>query len=67
MKFLENAFNRIVKHWQSSLIGVIIAVLTVILYKKDIDVTQWCLAIGTVITLYKVFLDKDPDKTANKP
>lgn len=66
MKFIENVFNRLAKHWQSTLIGVLILVLTFMLFKKDIDVTNWCVAIGTVVALYKMFVEKDPDKTANK-
>lgn len=67
MKFIQNAFDRITKHWQSSLIGVIVGVLTFMLYKRDISVTEWGMAIGSVLTLKGIFINKDPDKTANKP
>lgn len=66
MKFLKDAFDRIAKHWQSSIIGVLILGLSYMLLRKDIDVTSWCLAMGTVVGLYKMFVEKDPDKTANK-
>lgn len=67
MKFLANLINRIVLHWQSSLIGCIIGVLTYMLWHKDLTVTEWGVAIGTVITLKGILINKDPDKIENKP
>lgn len=66
MKFLQNLINRIFNHWQSTLIGLIIGVLTFMLYKKDISITDWCLAIGGIVTLKGILISKDPDKTENK-
>lgn len=67
MKFLQNLVNRIFNHWQSTLLGLIIAALTFMLWKKDIDVVQWGLAIGSISALKGVLLNKDPDKIENKP
>ena len=66
MKFLQNLVNRIFNHWQSSLIGLIVGVLTWMLYHKEMSVIEWGTAIGTVLTLKGILINKDPDKTANK-
>lgn len=67
MKLINNLINRVFNHWQSSLIGVIVGVLTWMLYHRDITVAEWATAIGTVLTLKGILMNKDPDKVVNKP
>jgi len=66
MRFIRNTITRLIKHWQSSLVAVMIGVLTYELHNKDITVTEWGVAIGTVLTVWGA-ISKDPDKTQNKP
>lgn len=67
MKFLQNAIDRIFNHWQSTLFGLGYAVLTYMLWHKDITMAEWAAGMGTLLTVKGVFINKDPDKTANKP
>lgn len=65
MKFIQNLINRLFNSWQTTLIGIMICVLTVMLWKKEINMSEWAVGIGTVLTVWAAMM-KDPDKTANK-
>lgn len=66
MKFLQNLINRVFNHWQSTFIGLLIVVFTYMLWHKNINVTEWGIAIGIIVGLKNVFVNKDPDKTQSK-
>lgn len=55
----------IFKHWQSSMIGVLILALTLMLWFKRVNATEWGSAMGVILTLAAFFM-KDPNKTQSK-
>ena len=67
MKFIQNAIDRIFNHWQSSLFGISYGVVTWLFFKHEINTQEWMAAMGTLLTVKGIFVNKDPDKTANKP
>lgn len=67
MKLIQNAINRIFNHWQSSLFGVSYAVVTWLYFHKDINTQEWIMAMGSLLATKGILVNKDPDKTANKP
>jgi hypothetical protein len=66
-KFFENLKLRIVRHWQTTLKGIIYAVLLVMYWQGKIDTTEWITATGAILTLNSIFLQKDADKVETKP
>lgn len=65
-KFLIDVYQRIFAHWQTTLIGAIVCVITYMYFIGKIDTSEWIVAIGGVATLAALFM-KDPDKVQNKP
>lgn len=55
----------IFKHWQSSVGGLLVGVLTLMYYLGKINTTDWVLAIGTIGTIIGL-ISKDPNKTQSK-
>jgi hypothetical protein len=55
----------IFKHWQTSLIGLLILVMTLMLWLQRITVTEWATAIGVILTLWAT-VSKDANKTQSK-
>jgi len=57
MKVIKN----IITHWKTSVAGLVIGMLTLMLWKKSITVTEWAEGLGVVVTLIGI-LAKDWDK-----
>jgi hypothetical protein len=55
----------IFKHWQTSLIGLLILVMTLMLWLQRINITEWATAIGVILTLWAA-VSKDANKTQSK-
>lgn len=53
------------KHWQTTLIGVLIAVVTTMLWLQRINVTEWATASGVILTIWAA-VSKDANKTMSK-
>ena len=58
--------SRILTHWQTTAKGIIYGVLTLMFYQGKMTATEWIAAVGSILTLNSIFIQKDPGKTANK-
>lgn len=67
MKFLQNAINRIFNHWQTTLFGLSYAIIFYMMVRDKISHEQAIGMLTTVLAFKAIFVNKDPDKTANKP
>lgn len=67
MKFLENVLNRIITHWQSSLIGIGYLLILIGVFTKHVTVAEALMLLTAVLGFKGVFMNKDPDKTQTKP
>jgi uncharacterized membrane protein len=65
-KLISNVKKRVLKHWQTTVKGLLYGAFTVMFLKHELTVTEWIAAIGGILTFNSIFLQKDPDKTANK-
>lgn len=65
-KLMDNIQKRILKHWQTTLKGLVYGVVTFMYFEGKITTTEWITAVGSILTINSIFLQKDPDKTANK-
>jgi hypothetical protein len=63
---IEIIKSRILKHWQTTLKGIVYAVLTLMFYEGKMNATEWIASIGSILSINAIFLQKDPGKTANK-
>jgi hypothetical protein len=57
--------STVVKHWKSTVTGLLVGVITLMYYLEKIDTQEWIIAIGGIATIAAMF-SKDPDKTASK-
>lgn len=53
------------KHWQSSVVGLLIIGIGLMFFTKHIDTQEFGMAITTVLGLAAFFM-KDPNKTQSK-
>lgn len=67
MKFLQNAINRIFNHWQSTLFGMSYAFVFFLVYQHKISHEGAISLLAAILGFKGIFVNKDPDKTANKP
>lgn len=58
--------SRVLKHWQTTLKGIIYGVLTLMFYEGKMNATEWIAAVGSILTINSIFLQKDHGKMANK-
>jgi hypothetical protein len=65
-RFLEIVKSRTLKHWQTSLKGLVYGVLTWMLVQRHITVTEWIAGVGSILSINAIFLQKDSGKVANK-
>jgi hypothetical protein len=54
--------KRVLKHWKTSVAGVLVGGLTIMLYTGKIGVTEWAEGLGVVATIIGL-LAKDWDKS----
>lgn len=66
-KFFENVKARIVRHWITTVKGVIYGVLLFMYYEGKLTTSEWITATGAILTLNSIFLQKDSDKVETKP
>lgn len=66
-KLLTNLRKRTLQHWQTTLKGIVYGLVTFMYFEGKITTPEWISAVGSILTVNAIFLQKDPDKTANKP
>lgn len=54
------------KHYQTTIGGLIVLAMTVMLWLGKITMTEWALGFGTVAGIAGLVM-KDPNKTVSKP
>jgi hypothetical protein len=62
---MNKYLSTIVKHWKSTITGLLIGTITLMYYLEKIDTQEWIIAIGGIATIAGM-VSKDPDKTASK-
>lgn len=67
MKLLTDLYNRVTKHWVSSLFGFSYLVLMFMFYKKEINVTEFGIMLTSLLGFKGIFLNKDDGKVVTKP
>lgn len=66
MNAITKVYNHVTTHWVTSAIAITYAILTYMLYQKNITIEQWGIALGSLMT-FKNFISKDPSKTESTP
>lgn len=54
--------KNIIKHWKTSLAGIMVGVFTILLWRKTITMEEWVTGVGAINTVL-LLLAKDPDKS----
>lgn len=65
-RFFKIVGDRIMKHWLTTLKGIVYAVILFMYYEGKITTQDWILATGSILVINSIFIQKDPGKTANK-
>jgi len=58
---MKKQMKNIFLHWKTSVAGIIVALFTVLLWRKQITVEEWITGIGATNTII-LLLAQDPDK-----
>lgn len=59
---MKKQMKNILGHWKTSVAGIIVALFTVLLLRKQITVEEWITGIGATNTII-LLLAQDPDKS----
>ena len=59
---MKQLFKNFITHWKTSVVGLLVAILTYMLWSKVITVTEWAEGLGVVASVISL-LAKDWDKT----
>lgn len=57
---MKEIITRLITNWKSTMVAIILAICTLMLYRKEITVEQFVLIMGAVGTFYGL-LKKDTD------
>ncbi len=58
---MKEEMKNIFDHWKTSVAGLIVALFTILLFRKQITVEEWITGIGAINTII-LLLAQDPNK-----